>query len=128
MSYQPDFAKVINASFRYTRDVLRDLDLTAQWPLARNWYGVMRYTRSLREHRVTEALGGIEYNGGCWVLRAALYRFATNEDDVTQAVYLQLELNGLASVGASPVSLLRRSVQGYGKINDLSTDPVFGQQ
>lgn len=128
VSYQPDFAKVINASFRYTRDVLRDLDLTAQWPLARNWYGVMRYTRSLREHRVTEALGGIEYNGGCWVLRAALYRFATNEDDVTQAVYLQLELNGLASVGASPVSLLRRSVQGYGKINDLSTDPVFGQQ
>ena len=77
---------------------------------------------------MTEALGGIEYNGGCWVLRAALYRFATNEDDVTRAVYLQLELNGLASVGASPVSLLRRSVQGYGKINDLSTDPVFGQQ
>ncbi|MCB1898502.1 MAG: LPS-assembly protein LptD [Rhodocyclaceae bacterium] len=128
VSYQPDFAKVVNASFRYTRDVLRDLDLAAQWPLGRNWYGVMRYTRSLREHRVTEALGGVEYNGGCWVLRAALYRFATNQDDVTQALYLQLELNGLASVGASPVNLLRRSVQGYGKINDLPADPVFGQE
>ena len=85
--YQPGYAKVINAGFRYTRDVLRDLDLSAQWPLGDNWYGVARYTRSLREHRVTEAIGGLEYNGGCWIFRVAMHRFATNPEDATQAIF-----------------------------------------
>ncbi|MCB1888991.1 MAG: LPS-assembly protein LptD [Rhodocyclaceae bacterium] len=126
LRYQPAVAKVLNAGFRYTRDVLRDLDLSAQWPLGGRWYGVARYTRSLREHRVTEAIGGLEYDGGCWVFRVAMHRFATNADDATQAIFLQLELGGLASVGSSPVNLLRRSVRGYGNINDLPDDPVFG--
>jgi len=126
LRYQPAFAKVMNAGFRYTRDVLRDLDLSGQWPLGNRWYGVARYTRSLREHRVTEAIGGLEYNGGCWVFRIAMHRFATNPDDATQAVFLQLELGGLASVGSSPVNLLRRSVRGYGNIGDRPDDPVFG--
>ncbi len=126
LCYQPAAAQVLNAGFRYTRDVLRDLDLSAQWPLGGRWYGVARYTRSLREHRVTEAIGGLEYNGGCWVFRVAMHRFATNADDATQAIFLQLELGGLASVGSSPVNLLRRSVRGYGNINDLPDDPVFG--
>ena len=126
LRYQPGHAQVVNAGFRYTRDVLRDLDLSGQWPLGRRWYGVARYTRSLREHRVTEAIGGLEYNGGCWVFRVAMHRFATNPDDATQAVFVQLELGGLASVGSSPVNLLRRSVRGYGNINDGPDDPVFG--
>ena len=126
LRYQPAFAKVLNAGFRYTRDVLRDLDISAQWPLGGNWYGVARYTRSLREHRVTEAIGGVEYNGGCWIFRAAMHRFATNPEDATQAIFLQLELGGLASLGSSPVNLLRRSVRGYGNINDQPEDPVFG--
>ena len=126
--FQPGFAKVINAGFRYTRDVLRDLDLSAQWPLGGRWYGVARYNRSLRDHRVTEALAGLEYDGGCWVFRTAFHRFATTDDDVTQALFLQLELNDLASVGSSPLDLLRRTVGGYGTINQPLADPVFGRE
>lgn len=126
LRYQPGFARVLNAGLRYTRDVLRDLDLSAQWPLGANWYGVARYTRSLREHRVTEAIGGLEYNGGCWIFRVAMHRFATNPQDATQAIFVQLELGGLASVGSSPLNLLQRSVRGYGNINDQPDDPVFG--
>lgn len=125
--YQPGFAKVINVGFRYTRDVLRDLDLSAQWPLGGRWYGVARYNRSLREHRVTEALAGLEYDGGCWVFRTVFHRFATTEEDVTQAVFLQLELNDLASVGSSPLDLLSRTVGGYGTINQSVADPIFGR-
>ena len=125
--YQPGYAKVVNLGFRYTRDVLRDLDLSAQWPLGGRWFGVARYNRSLREHRVTEALAGIEYDGGCWVFRTVYHRFATTEEDVTQAIFLQLELNDLASVGSSPLDLLRRTVGGYGTINQSVADPVFGR-
>lgn len=131
--YQPEFAKALNLSYRYARgkladesDRIQDLDVSGQWPLGRGWYGVARVTRSIKEDRITESLAGIEYDGGCWVFRTAVHRFATNPDDVTQAVFLQLELNGLASVGSSPVNLLKRSVRGYGKINDSVSDRVFG--
>jgi LPS-assembly protein len=124
--YMPDFAKALNVSYRYSRDVLQDLDVSGQWPLGGRWYGVGRVTRSLKENRITETIAGIEYDGGCWVFRTAMHRFATNPDDVTQAIFLQLDLNGLASVGSSPVNLLKRSVAGYGKINEPVSDRVFG--
>ncbi len=133
--YQPDYAKALNLSYRYAREAvladattgtLRDLDLSGQWPLGGRWYGVGRVTRSLEDDRITEALAGLEYNGGCWVLRTVLHRFATNPEDVTQALFVQLELNGLASVGSSPLNLLKRSVPGYGKINEPTGEAVFG--
>ncbi len=124
--YQPEFAKALNLGYRYSREVLQDLDLSGQWPLGGGWYGVARVTRSLKENRITETIAGIEYDGGCWVVRSAVHRFATNPDDVTEALFLQLELNGLASVGSSPVNLLKRSVAGYGKINEPVSDRVFG--
>ncbi|BAL23263.1 LPS-assembly protein LptD [Azoarcus sp. KH32C] len=124
--YSPDIGRALNLSYRYSRDVLQDLDLSGQWPLGGGWYGVGRITRSLKENRITESIAGIEYDGGCWVFRAALHRFATNPEDVTQAFFVQLEFNGLTSVGSSPINLLRRSVAGYGKINDPVGDRIFG--
>lgn len=124
--YQPDYAKALNLSYRYSRDVLQDLDLSGQWPLSGRWYGVARVTRSLKENRITETVAGLEYDGGCWVVRTAVHRFATNRDDVTQAMFVQLELNDLTSLGTSPINLLKRSVAGYGKINEPVADRVFG--
>lgn len=135
--YQPEFAKVLNVGYRFSRDVvedsrggLEDLDISAQWPLGGRWYGVGRVTRSLKERRVTEAVAGVEYVSecGCWVFRTAAHRFATNPDRVTNALFFQLELNGLGSVGASPINLLKRSVPGYGRINESMSDRVFGEE
>lgn len=128
LRYQPEFAKAFNFSYRYARDILRDVDVSGQWPLGGNWYGVGRLTHSLEDKRLTEAIGGLEYDGGCWVFRVAMHRFATREDDVTKAVFVQLELNDLASIGSSPVNLIKRSVPGYGKINDPGANRVFGYE
>lgn len=136
--YQPDFAKALNVSYRYARSLeiinadgsrsygLRDLDVSGQWPLGGGWYGVGRLTHSLKDDRLTEAIAGVEYNGDCWVFRVAMHRFATDPNDVTKAVFVQLELNDLASIGSSPVNLIKRAVPGYGKINDPSANRVFG--
>lgn len=124
--YQPGFARALNLSYRYAKDILRDVDVSGQWPLGGGWYGVTRLTHSLKDKRLTEAIGGIEYDGGCWVVRVAMHRFATSADDVTKAFFVQLELNDLASIGSSPVSLIKRSVPGYGKINEPGSDRVFG--
>ena len=132
--YQPDNAKVLNLSYRYAPNLriaenlvgLEDVDVSGQWPLGRGWYGVGRVTHSLLDDRVTEAIGGLEYDGGCWVFRVAMHRFAIERDDVSKAIYVQLELNDLAGIGSNPLSLITRSVPGYGKINDSSADRVFG--
>ncbi len=47
--YQPDFGKVLSASYRYTRDPLTNkarvdqFDVAGQWPIAPQWYAVGRY-------------------------------------------------------------------------------------
>ena len=136
--YQGGFARVLNLSYRYAPNLmvdsakqiigLEDIDVSGQWPLARNWYGVGRVTHSLKDNRVTEAVAGLEYDGGCWVFRTAMHRFAIDESDVTNAIFVQLELNDLAGIGSNPLSLIKRSVPGYGKINDSSADRVFGAE
>jgi len=134
LRYQPEFGKALNASYRYARNLrsadgtlgLRDVDLSGQWPLWGNWYGVGRVTHSLKEDRITEAIGGLEYDGGCWVFRAALHRYTLDSNESNKAFFVQLELNDLASIGSSPLTLIKRSVPGYGKINDPTADRVFG--
>ncbi|MBA3904656.1 MAG: hypothetical protein C0522_13465 [Rhodocyclaceae bacterium] len=132
--WQPDFAKVLNASYRFRRDVagatpvagIRQIDVSGQWPLGRGWYGVGRYNYSLREGRLVESLGGLEYDGGCWVARFVVQRFATTTGTANTAFFVQLELNGFSRIGSNPLEMLKRNVSGYGRINQPTSDPVFG--
>ena len=68
----------------------------------------------------------LEYNGGCWVGRAVMQRYATTAATSSTAIFFQLELNDFSSIGSNPLSLLRRTVPGYGRINQPVADPVFG--
>ena len=133
--WQPDFAKVLNASYRYTRDHtgitggnagIRQVDFSGQWPLGRGWYGVGRFNYSIRESKIIETLGGLEYNGGCWVGRVVIQRYATATGDSNKAIFVQLELNDFAKIGSNPLELLARRIPGYGLINKSASDPVFG--
>jgi LPS-assembly protein len=118
MRYQPDVGKVLNASYRRTRDVLENVDFSAQWPIASGWTGVGRMNYSLRDGRIAEGLAGIEYDGGCWVLRIVGHTLAVSTGDASRSVFLQLELNGVARVGSSPLDVLRQNILGYTKINE----------
>ncbi len=124
--YQPDSYKVINASYRYTRDQVGQVDVSGQWPINHAWYGVARYNYSLKERRLIEGLAGLEYDGGCWVLRGVLHRLATQTTTASTSFFIQLELNGLARIGSNPLELLKRNISGYGLINQPTADPVFG--
>ena len=135
--WQPEVAKVLNASYRYTRDHsgivggntgIRQVDFSGQWPLGRGWYGVGRFNYSLRESKIIETVAGLEYNGGCWVGRAVLQRYATASGDTNTALFVQLELNDFSSIGSNPLQMLARRIPGYGRINQLASDPVFGYE
>ena len=130
--YTPAPGRVFNASYTYSRQYLdpigkqsqlNQFDLSAQWPLSASFTVLGRWNFSLLDHRTLEAVAGVEYNAGCWVLRLVGQRLTTTTETTTNSVYLQLELNGLARFGTSPLELLRRSVPGYQRTNDPSVSP-----
>lgn len=125
--YRPEAGKVVNAGYRYARDLLGQIDVSAQWPLSGGWHGVGRYNYSTKERRVIEIIGGVEYDAGCWVGRFVVQRLATIADQPTTALFFQLELNDFSRIGSNPMQLLRRSIPGYGVINQPTADPVFGE-
>lgn len=123
--YQPEYSKVLSASYRYTRDPLTGMaavdqvDVAGQWPLSAQWYAVGRYNYSLKDSRPLETIAGVEYNAGCWAARAVIQKLEAIAGAPNTTLFFQLELNEFASIGSNPLGLLRRTIPGYGKSNEL---------
>ncbi len=131
--YNPAPGKVVSLTYRYSRELvdqvggqseLKQLYLSAEWPLFENWTAVGAWNYSIPDRKTLEAVVGLEYNGGCWALRVVGQQLITTTETTTRSIFVQLELNGLARVGTSPLELLRRTVPGYLRTND----PVLQQR
>jgi LPS-assembly protein len=127
--YTPAPGKALSATWRYTRQLLdpttgletiKQIDLAGQWPVADRWTLLGRWNYSLQDKKTLEAVFGVEYNADCWVLRIVGQRLTTTTQQTSSSIFVQIELNGLARVGTSPLELLRRSVPGYLPTNDPS--------
>jgi len=127
LRYRPRPGKVFNAGYRYTRDLLEQVDVSAQWPLTRHWTGLARWNYSLLDKTLVEALGGVEYNAGCWAARFVVHDFVTSTDERSRAFFLQLELSGLSSLGTSPMQVLGQSIFGYDRNagRATTTEPYY---
>jgi LPS-assembly protein len=112
---------VANLTYRFNRDTLRQLDASAQWPLAPQWHGLARWNYSFLDRRLLEGIVGVEYNKGCWALRLVAHRFTTATQQTTNAFFVQLELAGATSLGSNPLSLLRQSIAGFSEIEPKPT-------
>ncbi|NEX61402.1 LPS-assembly protein LptD [Noviherbaspirillum galbum] len=120
--WSPAPRSVLNLQYR--RDVLNNLeqvDMSAQWPIARRWYGVGRVNYSLPDRKVAEGLAGFEYKADCWVFRVVAQRTPTATEKATTSLYFQLELNGLTRLGSNPLEALRTSIPGYQLVNQPTT-------
>jgi len=118
VSYRPEPAKVLNASYRFQREVLEQVDISGQWPLRPGWYGVGRYNYSIRDDKLLEGLAGVEYNAGCWVFRAVVARIQAAAQVSSTAFIFQIEFNGIGAFGTDEVvGILKRNVPGYSVTN-----------
>ena len=133
--YQPGPGRVLNVAYRYIRQSLnssgqvsqlKQIDLSGQWPFGNNWSVIGRWNYSLVDATTLEGVIGFEYNAGCWVFRVAAQRLVTNTQQISNSIYVQFELNGLARIGTNPIDVLRRSVPGYTRTNDPTVQPVGG--
>jgi LPS-assembly protein len=133
LRYHPAEGKTFSVRYRYgrdevvgtssQRDVLRQVDIAGQWPIARRWYAVARQNYSLRDRKPLEQLLGVEYNQGCWSTRLVAQRYVTDLTQTKNAVFLQLELKDLSSIGNNPLETLRLAIPGYSKINETADQP-----
>ena len=121
--WQPGRASVLSAYYRYQSDGISQIDLAGQWPLSNRWYAVGRFNYSLEDSRFVDIVAGLEYQQDCWLLRFVVQRFATTTQLTTTNFYLQLELNGLTSIGSSAANLLKRNIPGYQSLNPVPRQP-----
>jgi LPS-assembly protein len=119
--WQPAPMKVVNAQYRRDSRNLPDIpntnfeliDISSQWPLADRWYGVGRLNYLLNENRIGQTLAGVEYQADCWIFRLVGQRVPTAAGAVNTTLFVQLELNGLSSLGTNPLRALRGNIPGY---------------
>ena len=120
--YNPEPGKAFNLSYSYLRNSaaaglvsngINQFDINGQWPLGQGWYGVGRVNYSLQDKQIIESLAGIEYNAGCWKTRSVIQRVSTATANANYALFFQLELGGIASIGTNPLSIIKRSIPGY---------------
>ncbi|MEI6227705.1 MAG: LPS-assembly protein LptD [Methylophilaceae bacterium] len=141
--YSPEPGKVLNLSYSHRNDAVGTMyfaqgtsDLTkanaiaaanvdqfnvsGQWPLKPGWFAVGRINYAIQTKQMIESLAGVEYNAGCWIARSVIQRISTiatiptaTSGNANYALFFQLELGGLASIGANPLGIIKRSVPGY---------------
>ena len=117
--YSPRPGSLVNAAFRYTRDQVKQVDLSAQWPVTARLSVVGRWNWSLQDRKLIEGLAGFEYNAGCWEIRAVAHRFITATQQVSTSFQIQLELSGLSRIGINPLETLRQNISGYRRSDEI---------
>ena len=130
--FNPKRAASISLSYRYQRQPTGlyqpqgqdQVSVAFQWPLTSQLYTVGRVDYSLLNDstrnatpRVTQALAGFEYKGGCcWAARVVYQRYAIDPNQVNNAIFFQLELGGLGRLGQDPMGLLGKSIPNFQNI------------
>ena len=117
--YSPRPGSLVNAAYRYTRDQVKQVDISAQWPVTASLSVVGRWNWSLADRKLIEGLAGFEYNAGCWEIRAVAHRFITATQQVSTSFQIQLELSGLSRIGINPLETLRQNISGYRRSDEI---------
>jgi len=111
---------IVNLSYRYRRNVLRQTDLLEQvdlsflYPINPSWSLVGRYYYSLQAREVIEGIAGVQWESCCIAARLVGRRYVRNtRGEMNDSIQLEIELKGLGSAGPDNRGRLRRAILGY---------------
>jgi LPS-assembly protein len=128
--YHPGPFKTLSLTYRYARGSSEQYEVGGQWPVYHRdpraggsgcggtLYAVGRVDYSVTDSRATYAIGGFEYDAGCWIGRMMVERTSTGRNESTTHLVLQLELNGLSTLGTGSLKVLKDNVPGYQPLRD----------
>jgi LPS-assembly protein len=117
---------IVNASYRYRRDFLEQVDLSAALPITPSWRVIARENYALNDplapptspHGTSgytlERFVGVEHDTCCLAWRVIARHWIQNvEGQADNALYFELEFKGIGSVGQKTDTFLRRGILGY---------------
>lgn len=114
VQYRPAADRVANVGYRFRRGNLEQVDGSVAWPIGEKWSAYGRMVYSLEDSQALDQFAGLEYRSCCWRFRLVARRYVSDRTgDSDTSVLLQLELNGLSSVGDEADAFLRGSIGGY---------------
>lgn len=135
LQYRPDARRVINFGYNFVRsgDInlpweppnstssnLSQTDISASWPISRDWAFLGRWTENWNQRRLQNLLSGLQYDSCCWAVRFVAGRtfVAVNTNNTFQynnQFFIEFSLKGLGNIspGGDPDSLLASSINGY---------------
>nr|WP_315494464.1 LPS-assembly protein LptD [uncultured Rhodoferax sp.] len=134
--YSPSSYRVLNAAYRFQRDVSEQVDVSWQWPLNDLWgdrgqdlgagrgqgegryYALGRMNYSMNERRLVDTLLGVEYDAGCWLARVVVGRVQTSTSSATESIKFELEFVGFTRLGVSPLQSLKSNISRYQNLRD----------
>jgi LPS-assembly protein len=135
--YNPGNYRVINAAYRFQRDVSELIDVSWQWPLNDLWgergqnlgpgqgqgegryYALGRLNYSMDQSKLVDTLLGVEYDAGCWLGRVVFSRTQTSVSSAVERWIFQLEFVGFTRVGtADPRTTLKQNISRYQNLRD----------
>ncbi len=137
--YHPGPYKTLSLTYRFAANTAdsdnpsnasKQYEVGGQWPVYHSpprangcggtLYAVGRVDYSATDRRANYAIGGFEYDAGCWIGRLMIERTSTGRNESTNHLVLQLELNGLSTLGVGSPRVLKDNVPGY---QALRNDP-----
>jgi LPS-assembly protein len=123
VQYRPGPDTVVNLGYRYREGTLEQWDAGFAWRLSPSWQLYARQVYSTLEDKSIDRFAGFEYTGCCWRLRLLGRNYVSNRTgESDNSILLQVELNGLSSVGSRSDTFLERGIRGYSPASD-STYP-----
>jgi LPS-assembly protein len=123
VQYRPGPETVVNFGYRYREGTLEQWDAGFAWRLSRSWQLYARQVYSTLEDKSIDRFAGFEYSGCCWRLRLLGRNYVSNRTgESDNSILLQVELNGLSSVGSRSDTFLERGIRGYSPAS-FSTNP-----
>ncbi len=129
--YSPQPGKVVSMRYRFGRyeeiyddhyGKIRQVDTAVQWPIRQNYYLVARYNYDLTHSRTLQQLLGLEYQSPCrcWSASVVGQRYVNGLNSTKNAVFVQLQLRNLTSVGNNPFEQLRTAIPGYRNLYEVN--------
>jgi LPS-assembly protein len=119
ISYQADQGKVINYDYRFTRNSIRSQGISFAWRINPRWQMIGGHQYDMQNDRRLENFLGFRYDSCCWAIRLIGHekfdRLEGTELLYDDAIYLELELKGLSSLGARKEidTLIENGILGY---------------
>ncbi len=108
----PGPQRVINLDYRFTRDFVNQTGVSGAWSVFRNWQLLGSYQYDVTDSKPLEELVGIGYDGGCWAAHMMVYHQILLGGQSNNAVYFEIVLRGLTSLGNASTGLLSQYVPG----------------